>query len=332
MPNRIPEVPLFDLVSHGLRGPERRDRLSPAQIQQIARTVVRMPEVMVKVLPAGANSVAAVRQHLAYVGRQGDVELQTDDGQRLQDRDAAADLIEDWDLDLAECQSGLGGLQGRRSPKLVHKLVFSMPAGTLADKVLLATQGFCREQLALKHRYALALHTDEPHPHVHVIIKAISEQGERLNIRKATLRQWREEFANQLRRVGVAANATPRFVRGETRPRKSDGIYRAARRGASTHIRDRVEVAAVALRTTDRVGEPAKLRLRETRHELERGWLATSEALRSHGQNALAEQARHFVRSLPPARTEREWLVAGLVGQVQGNRERQRVEHLARSR
>jgi len=296
----------------------RRDRLSPAQIQQIARTVARTPEVMVKVLPAGANSVAAVRQHLAYVGRQGDVELQTDDGQRLQDRDAAGALIEDWDLDLAECQSGLGGLQGRRAPKLVHKLVFSMPAGTPADKVLVATQGFCREQLALKHRHALALHTDEPHPHVHVIIKAISEQGERLNIRKATLRQWREEFANQLRRVGIAANATPRFVRGETRPRKSDGIYRAARRGASTHMRERLEAAAIALRTADRVGEPAKLRLRETRRELERAWLATSEALRSQGQIALAEQTRHFVRSLPPARTEREWLVAGLVGQVQG--------------
>jgi hypothetical protein len=321
MPNRIPEGPLFELVSHGRRGPGRRDRLSPTQIQQIARTVARTPEVMVKVLPAGANSVAAVRQHLAYVGRQGDVELLTDDGQRLQDPDAAADLVADWDLDLAECQSGLGGVNGRRAPKLVHKLVFSMPAGTPADKVLVATREFCREQLALKHRYALALHTDEPHPHVHVIIKPISEQGERLNIRKATLRHWREEFANQLRRVGVAANATPRFVRGETRPRKSDGIYRAARRGASTHMRERVEAAAVALRTADRVGEPAKLRLRETRRELEWGWLATSEALRSQGQNELAELARHFVRSLPPARTKREWLVAGLVGQVQGNRD-----------
>jgi hypothetical protein len=332
MPNRSPEGPLFELVSHGRRGPGRRDRLSPAQIQQIARTVARTPEVMVKVLPAGANSVAAVRQHLAYVGRQGEVELQTDDGQRLRDRDATADLIEDWDLDLAVCQSGLGGWQGQRAPKLVHKLVFSMPAGTPADKVLVATQGFCREQLALKHRYALALHTDELHPHVHVIIKAISEQGERLNIRKATLRQWREEFANQLRRVGVAANATPRFVRGETRPRKSDGIYRAARRGASTHTRERVKAAAIALRTADRVDEPAKLRLRETRRELEREWLATSEVLRSQGQNTLAEQTRHFVRSLPPARTEREWLVAGLVGQVQGNRERERAANLARSR
>ena len=325
MPNRIPEGPPFELVSLGRRGPGRRDRLSPAQIQQIARTVARTPEVMVKVLPAGANSVAAVRQHLAYVGRQGDVELQTDNGQRLQDRDAAADMIEDWDLDLAECQSGLGGLQRRRVPKLVHKLVFSMPAGTPADKVLVATQGFCREKLALKHRYALALHTDEPHPHVHVIIKAISEQGERLNIRKATLRQWREEFAKQLRRVGVAANATPRFVRGESRPRKSDGIYRAVRRGESTHMRERVKAAAVALRTADRVGEPGKLRLRETRRELEREWLATSEALRRQGQTALAEHARQFVHSLPPARTEREWLMAGLLKQV-GKVRAQKIE------
>ena len=320
MPSRIPEGPLFDLVSRGRRGPGRRDRLSPAQIHQIARTVARTPEVVVKVLPAGANSVGAVHQHLAYVGRQGYVELLTDDGQRLQGRDAAADLVEDWDLDLAECQSGLGGLQGRRAPKLVHKLVFSMPAGTPADKVLLATQGFCREQLALKHRYAMALHIDEPHPHVHVIVKAISEQGERLNIRKATLRGWREEFASHLRRVGVAANATPRFVRGETRPRKFDGIYRAARRGASIHMRDRVEAAAIALREADPAGDPAKLRIREIRRDLERRWLATGDALRSQGQFALADQTRQFVRNLPPARTEREWLMAGLVEQRRSRR------------
>lgn len=323
MRNRVPEGPVFDLLSYGRRGAGLRDRLSPAQIQQIARTVARTPEVMVKVLPAGTNSLAAVRQHLAYVGRQGDVELQTDDGQRLQDCEAAADLIDDWDLDLAACQSGLGGLQRRRAPRLVHKLVFSMPAGTPADKVLLATQGFCREQFALKHRYVLALHTDEPHPHVHVIIKAISEQGERLNIRKATLREWREEFASQLRLVGVPANATPRFIRGETRPRKSDGIFRAARRGASTHIRQRVEAAAAALREANNNGEPAKLRLRETRRELEREWLATSDALRSQGQTALAEQTRHFVDGLPPARTEREWLTAGLIEQARRHRPRE---------
>jgi len=320
MSNRLREVGMFDPVSFGRRGPDRRDRLSPAQIRQIARTVARTPEVMVKVLPSGASSVAAVRRHLAYVGRNGEVELQTDDGQRVQDREAAADLIQDWDLDLAESQSGLGGLQGRRAPKLVHKLVFSMPAGTPPDKVLLATQEFCREQLELKHRYAIALHTDEPHPHVHVIVKAVSEQGERLNIRKAALREWREEFASHLRRVGVAANATPRFVRGETRPRKFDGIYRAARRGASTHMRARVESVATALRDPGRISDPAQMQVRETRRELERQWLATIELLRSQGKTALADQKRQFLHNLPPTGTEREWLIAGLLEQGRSRR------------
>jgi L-lysine 2,3-aminomutase len=166
----------------------------------------------------------------------------------------------------------------------------------------------------------MALHTDEPHPHVHVVIKAVSEQGERLNIRKATLSNWREEFASQLRLVGVAANATPRQVRGETRPRKSDGIFRAAKRGASTHIRERVEAAAAELRNVNRPVEPAKLQLLQTRREVESGWHATIEALKSQGQTALAEQTRRFADGLPPVRTEREWLMAGLVEQARSRR------------
>jgi hypothetical protein len=62
--NRAPEGPLFDPRSLGRRGPGQRDRLSPAQIQQIARTVARTPEVMVKVLPAGAGE--ALRQIHRY--------------------------------------------------------------------------------------------------------------------------------------------------------------------------------------------------------------------------------------------------------------------------
>lgn len=118
----------------------------------------------------------------------------------------------------------------------------------------------------------------------------------------------------------------------ETRPRKSDGIYRAARRGASTHMRDRVEAVATALREADRIGDPAKLRVRETRQELERGWLAASESLRSQGQTALTEQTRHFVRNLPPARTEREWLLAALVEQVPVIRRLERANDKARGR
>ena len=58
MPTR---EPLFDLFSYARPGPGRRDRLSLAEIEQIARTVRRTPEVMVKVLPRGAQSAAKAR-------------------------------------------------------------------------------------------------------------------------------------------------------------------------------------------------------------------------------------------------------------------------------
>jgi hypothetical protein len=41
----------------------------------------------------------------------------------------------------------------------------------------------------------MALHTDEPHSHVHVVVKATGDDGRRLNIRKATLKEWRARFA-----------------------------------------------------------------------------------------------------------------------------------------
>jgi hypothetical protein len=206
----------------------------------------------------------------------------------------------------------------------MHKLVFSVPAGTPADKVLRATPAFCREQWALKHQYAMAPHTDEPHPHVHVIVKAVSEQGERLDIRKATLRDWREAFAGHLRQVGVPANATPRVVRGETRPRKSDAVYRAARRGASTNMRARIEKAAAAVGAQDRPEALAIRQARETRRALERGWLAVSDALRNQGATRNADETQRFVQSLPPARTEREWLRAEQVERAQSTRAQDR--------
>ena len=169
-------------------------------------------------LSRGGQDLKAIGRHLGYLNRGGELEIETDDGQHLSGKAVEKELLEDWDLDLEEHRrkGDLEPRSSRRPPKLVHKLMFSMPAGTPPDKLLAAVKNFTREEFGLKHRYAMVLHTDEPHPHVHVVVKAISEQGVRLHIRKATLREWRREFARHLRALGVAANATPRYVRGET--------------------------------------------------------------------------------------------------------------------
>jgi Relaxase/Mobilisation nuclease domain len=307
---------LFDLVSYARRGPGRRDRLSPGAIAQVARTVRRTPEVMVKVLSRGGRDLKAVGRHLDYLRLrdEGELGLETDDGQRLTGDTVTQDLLESWDLDLEE-QRRCSDLDARGggSTKLVHKLLFSMPAGTPPDKVLAAVKNFAREEFGLKHRYAMVLHTDEPHPHVHMLLKAVSERGERLHIRKATLRAWRREFARHLRELGVPANATERAVRGATRIDKKDGVYRAGLRGDSKHIRTRTEAVARELSAGTLRVEPGAAQLATTRRAVQFTWHKVSDALAHDGQRALASEVRRFVKQMPAPLTEKQQLAADLL-------------------
>ena len=302
--------PLLNIAAYARLGPGVRDRLSPAQLEYISRTVRRVPEVVVKVLPKDSNNFRAVGKHLGYIGRYGDLELETDDGEHLKGRHIGRQLIEDWDLDLDRHrpQAPLSAAQGRQPPKLVHKLMLSMPPGAPPRGVLAATRNFLREEFALKHRYAFVLHTDEPHPHVHVVVKAVSEQGTRLNIKKATLREWRRDFARRLREQGIAANATERAVRGQSRQSKSDGIYRAMQRGESTHMRERAKAVARELAREGLAPEEGSDRMRNTRAEVTRGWAAVADGLERDGHPELVNLVRQFVDRMPPPRTEKQWI------------------------
>jgi len=310
----LPGKPILDLTSYGRPGPGRRDRLSQADFETVRRTVHRVPEVMVKVLTQGGKDLKAVERHLAYLDRKGELPIETDEGEQIKGRGVEKDLLDDWDLELEEIRpwTDRHRRSDRSPPKLLHKVLFSMPPGTPPAKVLKAVQSFAREEFALKHRYAMVLHTDEPHPHVHMVIKAVSEQGVRLNIRKVTLRDWRQKFAEQLRREGVAANATARAVRGGSRSQKTDGIYRANLRGESTHMRDRAYAVETALERGEFRVEDGKSKLRATRTEVERGWTAVSEILVAQGHSELAAEVSRFVRGMPRPRTEREELAADI--------------------
>lgn len=186
MPKRLINLrdakPLLDVVSFGRRGPGGGRAFTLAERDYIGRTVARVPEVMIKV-SGGGNSMGAVTAHFRYIDRRGELEIETDDAERLQGKGVERELVEDWNLalDEHESKSVYSGTPGRRPTKLVHNIVFSMPAGTPPDKLLAAVRHFAQEKFALQHRYAMVLHTDQGHPHVHLVLKAVSEQGIRLN-------------------------------------------------------------------------------------------------------------------------------------------------------
>jgi hypothetical protein len=303
-------------------------RLSAEQVARVARTVARVPEVVVKVSGGGPDA-GSVGAHLRYISRRGALPLELDSGETLSGSGARKTVIEDWSLDalpkVTRPRSGAVDVRSnsapvRSRPKAVHNIVLSMPAAVPPDKVLAAAQVFARENFALMHRYAMVLHTDTRHPHVHLVVKAEREDGAgRLNIYKATLRQWREQFAQALRDQGIEANATPAALRGRSGRRLKPAIDRAQRRGAgadsgvagSTFLRRKVVAVLNRLATEGAaILNDGRETLERTRAAVDAQWERTARALDAQGEVALAASVRAFAASLPAVMTDAQRIAA----------------------
>ena len=200
--------------------------------------------------------------------------------------------------------------------KLVHNIVLSMPAPTPPEKVLAAARTFAREKFALKHRYALVLHTDQKHPHVHMIVKAESNDGPRLHIDKAMLRAWREDFAERMREQGVAANATPSVYRGRNKSTKKAAAYRAQRYGSAMALGAQVLSIARELQATRRIVDPNHSKLEQTRKDVVAQWKSVADILDRQGEVMLAGDVRYFAANLPRVLSDRERLAAQFVSHI----------------
>ncbi len=179
-----------------------------------------------------------------------------------------------------------------------------MPPGTPPRKVLTAVRKCAREEFYGQYCYALVLHTDEPHPHVHLVLKAVSEQGVRLKIKKATLRQWRPQFARRLLELGVAANATERAVRGETQKSQKDQIFHSSLRGDSKCMRSLAQAVSAEHVTGSLRTDCARKSLVDTRMQVVRGWQTVASQLSVQGERLLSKEFTAFLQQLKSVQSE----------------------------
>jgi hypothetical protein len=307
-------------------------------------------EVLVKI-SGGGRDADGVQAHFEYIDRHGKLDIETDQGEVLNGKTAATELINDWALDYGavpgapHSRNKVGPDGKRRQPRQAFNIVLSMPAGTPPQKVLQAVKKFAREEFAHQHRYAMALHAEEKgkhgmHPHVHLVVKAEHEyDGSRLNPRKADLQRWRERFAEYLTERGVAATATRREDRGFVKTHKKTPIYRAAQRepknpgtsglpatlntaaGDSVFMRKKLEAVKKELRTTGKVADRDAYRsLMNVRAQVNERYGEAIHWLRRQGREQEARRFELMHRNLPPVRSEQQLIADALLGKRrQGN-------------
>ncbi len=156
-------------------------------------------EVMVKVSGFGYNN-AHNANHFDYISRNGKLEIEDETGLVYQEQNAIHQLAKDWNE---------SDFQQRKRTRHSTHLIFSMPDGTEPKAVKQAVRELAKKNFSDNHQYVFALHTDTDSPHVHLTVKNLGFDGKRFHVRKGLPQVWRELFAKELERQGVAAEATP---------------------------------------------------------------------------------------------------------------------------
>lgn len=256
---------------------------------QLARTLRHAPEVMVKITnkASSAQGIGAVRRHFRYISRNGQIELEDQNGDRISGVEALRDLTKTWQL------SGWG-VPDTSAQREIFNVLLSMPPGTNRQAVRDAAREFATLEFGDGRQYVFAAHDDEAHPHVHLSVQARGPDGRRLNPRHDDLQRWREKFAEQLRAHGVEANATSRRTRG---------IIKRYPKPAVVHMLDRRETP----RFWSSIRSPT---------QREAGWVAHSGVFavwrevalamarsRVIGDRDTAAQIVHFVGAMPVSRS-----------------------------
>ncbi|MCA1337957.1 relaxase/mobilization nuclease domain-containing protein [Pseudooceanicola marinus] len=223
------------------RSTAQAQAISAADKARLARIVKGAPEVMVKVSKPAKNDKSgnpikvsraseAVRasEHLAYISRNGKIEVENDRGEAFNGRTQVGAIYREW-IEKHDEDRREGSATDRT--RITTSIVFSMPGTANAEAVKDAVRALARQEFQGRHDYAMALHTDTHHPHVHLTLRTVGEDGEKLNLRKADLQRLRDTFAEKLRTRGIEAESTPRHARGVTRRGEVTPVYKIRQRG-----------------------------------------------------------------------------------------------------
>lgn len=210
---------------------------------QVAAMVRQAPQVMVKITGGGAD-MRRIGSHIDYIARGGrykkkgeeELEIETDDGQRIQGEDARRRLKELFAFSGTPIPDEVQDVKGdttlvRRQRREALNMILSMPHGINREQVKAAARATVKELFGDNHLYAMVHHEDTDHQHTHVAVKMAGHDGKRLNPKKADLENWRLAFARHLNSRGIDAVATRRRVRLQRKKGESQAVRQIKDRG-----------------------------------------------------------------------------------------------------
>ena len=217
----------------------RKPRRWSGSLPQRVRASRRLPQAVFKI-SSYSHSAGAVWDRVTYVARDGELEVEAQDGEAL-DHARLEALVDTWDA-----RAGEG--EHQRARRRAMSAVVSFPAGVDQERATEAARQFFREAFADNHDYVFAPHADTDTFHVHLVLETRGHDERQLRLNRADIQDLRLLLAEKAREQGIELDASPRWARGvgkeSQRPRAVEGIERRGGEAAWEPARERSQEAA----------------------------------------------------------------------------------------
>lgn len=182
-----------------------------------------IPQAMVKV--AGwATTPSSVKKMVEYISRtqdgddRKDVEVELEDGELLQGKKNIQDLLEEWKPSFERRSRN-----SQKAPRHAVHLIFSAKADLTrqnVEKTLRAARETVQRHFAGRgYKVALGVHQDGNYPHVHAVVRTVSEieTQPKLRLGPKDLFEIRKTLADELTKEGLEHVATRQRQKEKTR-------------------------------------------------------------------------------------------------------------------
>lgn len=271
---------------------------SRANLKSVA---ARAPEVMVKIT-GSSNGLNSAKNHIDYISRNGDIELEDENGDKFNGNRAVREYKE-----LLRVQ-GVPAESKRR--EFLH-VIFSMPKDTPEKEMRKAVSNFCKDEYS-NRRYLMAFHDDKDHKHVHVLVGTwdIDRADEpRLSPRKRDLASWREKFAASLRSEGVDAAASPRSARFKVQKQENFKVRQMQahpRKGYKSNVLEgRKRELEQSVKEGKRPENPHEGKISRRRNQVVEKWQNEMVRSASDGDAVLVEKIQDLLKDAKQRPTSR---------------------------
>lgn len=150
-----------------------------------------------------SHGVNKVKSHVKYITREGELSVETDQGEVIDQEERLQELIDDWSVEFDQ----------RKNSRDSANIVLSTPAGTSPNAVRDATREFASEYFT-KNDYLFAVHDDTDHVHSHLMVKTVSRENKKLRLDNPELEEMRLIWAEKCRGQGIEVCAVSHSTRG----------------------------------------------------------------------------------------------------------------------